>query len=255
VVRGLDTFKRYFAAYAEQYVLIGGTAASLAMEDAGLEFRATKDLDVVLIVEAIHSDFGRLFWDFIQAGGYVIREASHTGKPSFYRFQKPSHSGFPFMVELFSRTPDGLSLATGSHLTPVPMEEAVSSLSAILLDDDYYAFILDGRRNLDGLTFVGEDRLIPLKACAWLELTARRANGDSIDSGSIRKHLNDVLRLSRLLTPTTRVTVTGRIAEDLRNFISAVQRDESLNTRSIGVHMTVAEVCDRLARTYGLESP
>lgn len=48
MVRGLDLFRETFAAYADQYLLIGGTAASLTMEDAGLQFRATKDLDIVL---------------------------------------------------------------------------------------------------------------------------------------------------------------------------------------------------------------
>ena len=46
MARGLDVLRGYFAGRADQFVLIGGTAATLAMEDAGLEFRATKDLDV-----------------------------------------------------------------------------------------------------------------------------------------------------------------------------------------------------------------
>ena len=45
MVRGLDIFRTWFADHADQYILIGGTAATLAMEEAGLEFRATKDLD------------------------------------------------------------------------------------------------------------------------------------------------------------------------------------------------------------------
>lgn len=36
MVRGLDIFRSWFAEYADQYVLIGGTAASLSMEEAGL---------------------------------------------------------------------------------------------------------------------------------------------------------------------------------------------------------------------------
>jgi hypothetical protein len=51
MVRGLDVFQGWFADYADQYVLIGGTAASLTMEEAGLAFRAAKDLDIVLHVE------------------------------------------------------------------------------------------------------------------------------------------------------------------------------------------------------------
>ena len=48
MVKGLDVFREFFAGHESQFVLIGGTAATLAMEGAGLNFRATKDLDIVL---------------------------------------------------------------------------------------------------------------------------------------------------------------------------------------------------------------
>jgi hypothetical protein len=78
-------------------------------------------------------------------------------------------------------------------------------LSAILLDDAYYEFILAGRREVDGLPYVGEDRLIPLKASAWLDLGERQARSEPVDSKNIRRHVNDVLRLSRLLAPDVRI--------------------------------------------------
>ena len=52
MVRGLDLFREHFAAFKDRYVLIGGTASFLALEEAGIEFRATKDLDIVLCIEA-----------------------------------------------------------------------------------------------------------------------------------------------------------------------------------------------------------
>ena len=126
MVKGLDIFREFFAPYSRQYVLIGGTAASLAMEDAGLEFRSTKDLDIVLYVEALSPEFAKTFWSFVEAGGYEIRESS-AGKPTFYRFQKPSDGNFPFMLELFSLAPEGLELAQGSHLTPIPVANVYRS--------------------------------------------------------------------------------------------------------------------------------
>ncbi|WP_157648474.1 hypothetical protein [Thiobacillus denitrificans] len=45
MVRELDIFQSLFAGYSDQYVLIGGTPASLTMEEVGLAFRATKDLE------------------------------------------------------------------------------------------------------------------------------------------------------------------------------------------------------------------
>ena len=38
MVKGLDVFRTWFKDHSDQYVLIGGTAATLTMEDAGLAF-------------------------------------------------------------------------------------------------------------------------------------------------------------------------------------------------------------------------
>jgi len=256
MVRGLDLFRESFAACADQYLLIGGTAASLAMEDAGLAFRATKDLDIVLHVEALTPAFGEAFWRVVKAGGYQLQQVSDTGRPKFYRFQKPTDERYPAMLELFARAPDGLTLAAGSPLTPIPMDEAVSSLSAILLDDACYAFILAGRREVGGLSWVGEDRLIPLKAIAWLELTARKDRGAAIDARDIRKHLNDVLRLSQLLTATTRIPIDPGIGTSLARFLAAVAADTSVDPQTLGLgKISVAELVARIARAYGLQAP
>lgn len=256
MVRGLDVFKDWFAKYADQYVLIGGTAASLAMEEAGLTFRATKDLDLVLHVEALTPAFGKAFWKFIEAGGYGIRQASDTGKPIFYRFQKPVNNRFPVMVELFARAPDGLQPAEDSQLTPIPLDEAVSSLSAILLDEVYYKFIMAGRREVGGLSWVGEDRLIPLKAIAWLNLNARKEQGAKLDAKDVRKHLNDVLRLSQLLVPTTRTPLMQKIGDDMMRFLSAMASDTLIDPKSLQLgNVTVAELVDRIAQAYELNLP
>ncbi len=253
MVKGLDVFRAWFVDYPDQYILIGGTAASLAMEEAGLEFRSTKDLDVVLHVEALTSAFGTTFWRFIEAGGYEIRQASDTGKPTFYRFQRPTDNSFPVMVELFSRAPDSLRTIEHGQLAPIAFDEAVSSLSAILLDDAYYAFIMAGRREVDGLPWVGEDRLIPLKAVAWLDLSARREQGEQVDARNIRKHANDVLRLSQLLAPTTRIELDEKIAGDMRRFLATAAADTSLDPKSLGLgRATLTDLLSRIAQAYGL---
>ncbi len=254
MVRGLELFRQHFAGHADQFVLIGGTAAALAMEEAGLEFRATKDLDIVLHIEALTPNFGEVFWGFIEAGGYAIRQASDTGKPVLYRFQKPADARFPVMLELFCRAPEGIRLAAGSRLTPVPLDDAVASLSAILLDDTYYEFILAGRRQVDGLPWVGEDRLIPLKASAWLDLGERQARGEPVDSKNIRKHANDVLRLSQLLTPGVVIALAPRIAQDLRRFLDGISADGSIDPKSLGFSRSLADVVERVAQAYGLSS-
>lgn len=76
MVRGLAIFQAWFKDFENQYVLIGGTAASITMTEAGLPFRGTKDLDIVLHVEVLTPAFGQKFWEFVQAGGYQQKEAT-----------------------------------------------------------------------------------------------------------------------------------------------------------------------------------
>jgi len=176
MVRGLDKFRAQFKDYADQYALIGGAACDLVMEDAGLAFRATKDLDIVLCVEALDATFVRAFWEFVRAGKYQV-QPSATGARRHYRFLKPENDDYPFMLELFSKKPDILNLAEAAHLTPIPVDAEVSSLSAILLNDAYYAFLHSGKRTIEDITIVGPEHLIPLKARAWLDLVGRRDAG------------------------------------------------------------------------------
>lgn len=247
MVKGLERFRAWFEGYSDQFVLIGGTAASIAMEEAGQNFRQTKDFDVVLHLEALTPAFGKRFWEFVEAGGYQLRQADSTEKPKLHRFVKPTEDDYPYMVELFSRAPSGIDLAEKSRLTPIPMDEMVSSLSAILLEDVYYDFLMSGRRDQNGLPWVGEDRLIPLKALAWIGLTAQKANGEQVDSRNISKHLKDILALAGLLSPETSIDVGEKIASDLRRFITAVSDPEVL-----GNDAKAMEIFQRLALAFKL---
>ena len=76
MVKGIDSFKNWFQGYEEQYVIIGGTACDILMTNEELSFRATKDIDLVLIVEALNADFGRKFWEYVKQAGYEHRSKS-----------------------------------------------------------------------------------------------------------------------------------------------------------------------------------
>lgn len=151
MVRGMDRFREYFSGFADRYVLIGGAACDLAMGEAGLDFRATKDLDIVLCIEVLDAAFVKMFWEFVQQGHYKNRQKS-TGKKLFYRFTEPDVDSFPWMLELFSRVPDALELEGSPHLTPIPVDEEFSSLSAILMEEGYYDFIHGNKREIYGLS-------------------------------------------------------------------------------------------------------
>lgn len=72
-MKGIDVFKAHFAGFTHQYVLIGGAACDIIMDEVGLAFRATKDLDIVILVEALDAAFGTQFWAF--GGGWGLPAA------------------------------------------------------------------------------------------------------------------------------------------------------------------------------------
>jgi hypothetical protein len=251
VVKGLDLFKTRFANFADQYVLIGGAACTVVMQDAGIDFRATKDLDIVLCVEVLDAEFANTFWQFVRDGDYENQEKASGGK-QFYRFTKPKTDGFPFMLELFSRAPDVLTPAAGSELTPIPFGDEASSLSAILLDDDYYAFLQAGKREVDGLQIVGAEHLIPMKARAWLDLTARKDTGEHVDSKDVKKHRNDVFRLFAIVDPDFDGAVPEQVKTDLGSFLERMP-EENIDLKAIGLRgQTLDSVTTELRRIYGL---
>lgn len=251
---GLELFQASFAAYSDQYVLIGGTATHLTMTDAGLAFRGTRDLDIVLIVEALTADFAKAFWRFIEAGAYASMEKGSENR-QFYRFTKPKSDGYPVMLELFSRVPDSLQFEPGGWVTPIPFNEEAESLSAILLDENYYRLILAGARQRDGLAWVDEQVLIPLKAKAWLDLRQRRAEGQDVDEKTVRKHLNDVIRLSRVLTDESRVPLPPSVHADLMVFIGAASK-EAVDLKALGfpAKASLAVIADQLVQAFPLNT-
>lgn len=54
---GLDTFAEHFKQFNDQYIVIGGAACDDHFKEQGLEFRATKDIDLILVVEALNDLF------------------------------------------------------------------------------------------------------------------------------------------------------------------------------------------------------
>ncbi len=218
MIKGLEVFQSHFADFLDNYVLIGGAACYLVMNEAGLPFRATKDLDIVLCAEALDKDFAKAFWEFVELGKYQNR--SRGDQKQFYRFDKPEDKEvFPYMLELFSRDPN-IELSPGQEITPLPIDEEVSSLSAILLDEIYYNWLKTGMKVIDGITVVGEELLIPLKMRAWNDLNKRRAeNSSSVDSKTVNKHRKDVFILTQLLSENP-VEIPSEIKSDVEEFLA-----------------------------------
>lgn len=252
MVTGIDSFKEWFEEFEGQYVIIGGTACDILMTEEGMDFRATKDIDLVLIVEAISADFGRTFWEYVKAAGYQHCNKS-SGVPQFYRFSHPVSKQFPAMVELFTRRLDTIPLSEDAVLTPLPMEDDISSLSAILLDDDYYTFLKAGKTNVSGVTVLDAVYLIPFKAKAWIDLSDRKTSGEHVDSKNIRKHKNDVFRLTELIDPSIQITAPAGVLDDIHIFISRMAGEE-VDLKQLGiVGRSKEQILQELEKIYKME--
>lgn len=247
MVKGLDTFRKYFEKNEDQYVLIGGAACDIVFESNDTVFRATRDLDMVLIVEALTPEFGEKFWDFIQDGKYR-NKATSGEKPQFYRFDKPEDDSFPQMVELFCRS--DFELREMTEITPIHIDDTVSSLSAILLNDDYYNVLLSGKVIEDGLSVLRPEYLILFKAKAYIDLKQRKENGEKIDSDDIKKHKKDVLRIAAELMLESITVLPETVRTDITSFIESLEQ-EPFDTNSLKNYgLSNQDVIDTLRRVF-----
>lgn len=224
MVRGLDIFKQYFEQYPGNYVIIGGTACDIIIDEAGFVPRATKDIDIVLVVEALSPDFVKQFWQFIKDGDYGDQEKSNDER-KYYRFKKPRNTDFPHQIELFSRTPDVIVLESKAHLTPIPVDDDLSSLSAILLNYDYYNYMIEHSQVEDGLHHANIEALICLKAKAFLEIKERIEKGSKEDANKLKKHKGDVFRLTVMLTPESIFELPDTVQANINQFAELTAGD------------------------------
>jgi hypothetical protein len=219
MVVGLQLFRERFRSFQGSFVLIGGAACDDWFGRQRLSFRATKDLDIVLLAEAMDEAFVREMRGFVSDGGYRIRQRA-TGTPELYRFAEPRNPEYPSEIELFSRSAGRLDLDPG-EIVPVVIAPDHHSLSAILLHDAYYDLVRQHNDVIDGLAIANASSLIPLKAYAWLDLTRRLTQGEQIDSRKIKKHRSDVFRLALTLPATAGPDLPDETRVDVTRFLES----------------------------------
>ncbi len=224
MVIGIDKFKEFFKDYPDSYIAIGGTACDIIIEDAGFVPRATDDIDIILIVEAIKPDFVRRFWEFVNEGQYNSKQKDFENRKCF-RFSKPKRADFPKQVELFCKTSEIIDLYPEAHLTPIPAGEGLSGLSAILLNDDYYQYTFLHSQHKEDVHFANIEALICLKTFAFLDNERRKDEGQDVKTKDIIKHKYDVFRLGFLLKPDEAFEVPESIKNNLQHFADDVKND------------------------------
>jgi len=234
MVKGLEKFKEHFAHFKDNYVIIGGTACDIILQDTDMRPRATGDIDMILVIEKITPEFSKCFWDFIVAGEYFIRQRHRSNKKpkaELFRFINPK-KGFPIQIELLSKHPDILGEPTGFHLTPIPVGDEISSLSAILLDDDYYNQAIENSILENEIRIANPLSLICLKVKAFLNLIEEKKTNTSVRNSDIKKHRDDVFKLLAMsIDPFTQVELSVNIKKSINDFICIIE--QSLPNQSL----------------------
>lgn len=226
-MEGLEKFREAFAEFSDNYVVIGGTACDIAMTGTTVRPRATHDIDMIVIAEKITDAFGKRFWEFIREAGYRPEKRKHkegeSPKYELYRFLD-GKDGYPEMIELLSRHPDVLREPKGVVVEPLPIGEDVSSLSAIIMDDDFYHFAIEHSKLTDGMRHADPAALIALKAKAYINLLADKENGKHVNSKDIRKHRSDVLK-NIIIMEDSQIEAPESIVRRINDFVGSIHRD------------------------------
>ena len=219
---GFDHSCDYLKGFEAHYVIIGGGAASILMDDEGLEFRATKDVDLVVLARS--KDLNARILAYVNDGGYNSKESTDKA-PRYYRFKNPTKAECPKMIEIFSRNELGLELDKDQHIVPIT-DSSAEKLSAILLDDEYFELIkMNVKSSESGIPLINALANICLKARAHRELFERRQAGDqSVDEKEIQKHLKDIWRLAVTLTGEETITLTGLPEKDITSAIGKLKK-------------------------------
>ena len=135
-------------------------------------------------------------------------------------------------------------------LTPLPIDDDISSLSAILLDNNYYNFLKEGRTIVNDITVLGAEYLIPFKMNAWLDLSNKKASGEHVDNKNIKKHKNDVFRLSELIDTDIKILVENIIYADIVKFVKDMEKEE-IDLKKLGIpNKTKEQILNEILELY-----
>jgi len=248
MVVGIESFREKFSEYADCYTVIGGAACDIIMGELDFEFRATKDIDMILIMEDKFKEFASVFWEYIREGEYKCGWKNSLDM-HFYRFTEPKQ-GYPFQIELFSRDP-GYYMDIQSGIIPVYIDEDTLSLSAILLNDEYYNFMLKGRKQVNGISVLGPEYLIPFKMFAWLDLTKRKESGEHVNEKDLKKHKYDVFRLLQIITNDTNIEVQDIVKDNIIKFLEAMSK-EHISLSQMQISFEMDQALNLLKAIYGV---
>jgi hypothetical protein len=159
---------------------------------------------------------------------------------------------------LFSRKPESIKISENSHLTLIPSAEDISSLSAIIIEDEYYNFIKNNKHLLDNFSVLNIAGLIALKIKAFFDLINRKT--DNTLDREISKHRNDVIRLTSLLADSDKIQTPQQIKNNIEEFLINLENispnykdlNKDLKSKGIEANLSTDYLKTKFRSTFGL---
>ena len=221
---GLSHFQKYCKEFDEQYVVVGGFATIMLLDEELGEGhgKATFDIDLVLLTNN-SVELAQRIKQYITDGKYDI-QVGEKEQYKYYRFNNPKEENFAKEIELFASNENKLELDDKQRILPIDPEEGLYSLSAIMLDPEYFEMIKNNVNKSGAAPCTNTQATIMLKMSAFYDLKKR-------EDKKKKKHRRDILKLSLLLTGEEEIKLVGRMKEDFDSFIQHLK--EELDQKSI----------------------
>lgn len=229
IVDGIGMFERTFSKYKDSFIIIGGAACRATLSEGRYTPRKTKDIDMVLVLEHLDKEFIDAFWSFIKAGHYKCatrKDKEGQKKYVLYSFYD-SLLEYPAQIELLSRPVEGLGNPENHNIEAIIMDDA-SYLSAIILEPDYYDYLIGHTEEKNGLRYASVDSIICLKVLAYLNLREDKRNGKHVNDDDFKKHRRDVVMAAASLAVGDEFAVPGTIRDSISRFIETVNVDDGV---------------------------
>ena len=191
----IETLLEYLKEYKDSYFLIGGQATALHFAKAGLDFRVTKDFDIVLVTEASNTRFFKSIEEMIIEGNYS--ECFSNGKRTAYRFAKPVSNKFPKIIEFFAEE-NAFPESNDKRFAKLNITVNEERISAIVLNQDLYQFAKKHVEIIDNIPVLDKYGLIVSKAVAYFK-NHELYHQHKVDKTDYLKHRRDIYRLLSIM--------------------------------------------------------